>query len=287
MTLQQLKSFIAIVNTGSFSKAEETTFLTKQALKKQIDSLEAELEFKLISRSSKGIILTEAGEIFYKAAQKWLIQYNELLENCRLVSKNTNQIRIGNPSHPRLLLEKVFYEYMIRYPDVHQEIITGNENLVQRVLDGDLDIAEITYRPSKLSDGLSYQRIKTLEYSCVMTEAHPLAGKKTITPEDLKPYHVGIVGHANAELSEHLRRNYPEIKLQNLNNSELQSIINVCYNQGIYISKAYFAHLLAPLITIPFESDFKFDCGVIYRNNPTVPVKNFLELIQIMYPDNN
>ena len=87
MTLQQIKSFIAVVEAGSFNKAEETTFLTKQALKKQVDTLEAELEFNLISRNSKGIQLTNAGRKFYQAVLDSLHHLEILISECRLIAR--------------------------------------------------------------------------------------------------------------------------------------------------------------------------------------------------------
>lgn len=285
MTLQQIKNFIAVVEIGSFNKAEEATFLTKQALKKQIDTLESELGFKLIKRSPKGVLLTSAGEIFYRASVKSLLRFDSLLEECRSVSRNMNQIRIGNPPHPRLLLEDVFNEYTVRYPDIHQEIVITKENLVQKVLDGYLDVAEFIYRPSNLVDGISYQKIKNMEYTCVMINTHPLAFKSSITAEDLLPYQVGMVGKANCDLFNQLHTSYPSMDIRNLSHSDMTNIINICYNQGIYISKAYFVQLLPPLITVPLQSDIKFECGVIYRTNPTPPVTKFLGLIREMYTD--
>ena len=49
---------------GSMARAAEELFLSKQAVKKQIDSLEAELGFPLFVRSSRGLELTEAAPAF-------------------------------------------------------------------------------------------------------------------------------------------------------------------------------------------------------------------------------
>ena len=48
-------------HSGSMARAAEELFLSKQAVKKQIDSLEAELGFSLFVRSSRGLALTQAG----------------------------------------------------------------------------------------------------------------------------------------------------------------------------------------------------------------------------------
>ncbi len=289
MTLQQIKSFIAVVESGSFNKAEETTFLTKQALKKQVDALESELEFQLLSRDSKGIHLTEAGTKFYHAAKKSLVQLDQLIQSCRAITREKNRLCIGNPPHPRLLLEDTINAYAKRYPDIHLDIVITKNHLIQKILNKELDIAEFIYRPNLLVDGISYQKIRTMHYNCLISNTHPLAGQPQIEPEDLARYPVGMSGTANMELYNYLRENYPKIKIQNHADLELSNIMNLCYNQGIYISKAYFTHLLSPLIIRPFHSPVTFECGVIYRTDSvakqdSTPVSKFLELLNELYP---
>ena len=53
MNDNQLRSFLTVAECGSFSKAEEGSFLSKQALIKQIDALEDELGFRLLSRGKR------------------------------------------------------------------------------------------------------------------------------------------------------------------------------------------------------------------------------------------
>lgn len=292
MTLQQIKSFIAVVEAGSFNKAEETTFLTKQALKKQVDTLEAELEFNLISRNSKGIQLTNAGRKFYQAVLDSLHHLEILISECRLIARENNHLRIGNPPHPRLLLETTFNEYTKRYPDIHLDIVITKYQLIQKVLNKELDIAEFIYRPNQLTDGISYQKIRTMHYNCVVSNTHPLASKKNIEPKDLNDYPVGMSAKANIELYNYLRNQYPSVNIHDNPEAELCNIMNLCYNQGIYISKAYFTHLLSPLITIPFHSPITFECGVIYRTDSVTakeqnatPVSNYLKLLKELYPN--
>ncbi len=292
MTLQQIQSFIAVTDSGSFTKAEGTTFLTKQALRKQIDALESELEFELFSRDTKGIRLTEAGKVFYSAMKEQLQNLNQLIENCRAISMEKNHLRIGNPPHPRLLLEDTYSEFSRRYPDIQIDIVVSRHQLAQKILNKELDIAEFVYRPNLLIPGVSYQRVCIMHYSCVVAATHPLASKESIEPGDLVPYPIGLAVKYNLELYNYLHENFPEISFQDMPESVMNNIMNICYNQGIYISKAYFTRLLAPLVSIPLHSPIEFECGVIYRSdsvNPNVdsPIANFLTLLKEMYPEYN
>lgn len=183
------------------------------------------------------------------------------------------------------MLEPLFQKYVARYPDVYLDIVIAKDHLAEKVLNGDLDVAECVYRPSSLVKGVLFQKVQTLEYTCVMTSTHPLANRSRITYEDLMPYPLGIVDRANFELVQHLHTNFPDAKITNLTGSELTNIYNICYNQGIYISKAPFSRLLSPLVAIPLDSHIQFQCGVIYRENSSPPVKDFLRLIREIYPE--
>ena len=51
MNLKQLEVFLAVVETGSFSKASAATFITQSTVSQHISSLEAEFELKLLDRT--------------------------------------------------------------------------------------------------------------------------------------------------------------------------------------------------------------------------------------------
>ena len=68
--------------SGSITRAAEELFLSKQAVKKQIDSLEAELGFPLFVRSSRGLTPTESGERFLDGIEQLTAQYRQLVIRC-------------------------------------------------------------------------------------------------------------------------------------------------------------------------------------------------------------
>lgn len=68
MNDQLLKTLLKAVEYGSFSKAEEVLYVSRQAIKKQIDSLEEELGSSLLVHTRQGISLTPAGVEFCRGA---------------------------------------------------------------------------------------------------------------------------------------------------------------------------------------------------------------------------
>lgn len=79
MNIQGISAFLAIYKYGSFSKAAEHLYMTQPTISWYISSLEKELGHPLFfrKRGQKGIMLTDAGKIFYPQAVKWEALWNE------------------------------------------------------------------------------------------------------------------------------------------------------------------------------------------------------------------
>ena len=84
MELRQLRYFVAIAESGSFSRAAEKVFVAQSALSHQIAQLESELGTALFHRSRRGIDLTEAGQRFAPHAVSILRQTEEAVASAAL-----------------------------------------------------------------------------------------------------------------------------------------------------------------------------------------------------------
>lgn len=97
MTLQQIESFIAVVENGSLAKAAEKSFVTQPALTHRINELEKELGVTLILRQ-RGVRkseLTDAGKAFFPKAIKWRDLWNETIDDIQNVKKENIRFAIG------------------------------------------------------------------------------------------------------------------------------------------------------------------------------------------------
>lgn len=70
-----LEVFIAVADTGSFSKAGEQLFISPTAVMKQMNLMESDLGLSLLNRTNHGISLTDIGKQIYKDA-KFIIDYS-------------------------------------------------------------------------------------------------------------------------------------------------------------------------------------------------------------------
>ena len=69
MNLKQLEVFLAVAESGSFSKGAEATFITQSTVSQHISALESEFGLKLFDRTGKGAFLTAAGKLLLKHAR--------------------------------------------------------------------------------------------------------------------------------------------------------------------------------------------------------------------------
>lgn len=63
---QRVKTFLKVIQAGSFTKAAKEEYRSTVAVMKQISSLEQEVGVKLVNRSHQGISPTSAGKYFYE-----------------------------------------------------------------------------------------------------------------------------------------------------------------------------------------------------------------------------
>ena len=67
--LNYYRVFYTVANTGNISKAADMLFISQPAISKAISKLEDGLHVKLFLRSSKGVTLTDEGQVLYKHSQ--------------------------------------------------------------------------------------------------------------------------------------------------------------------------------------------------------------------------
>lgn len=95
MELSQLRSFIAIIGTGNFSRAAVTLHLSQPALTHQIRSLEEELGSKLLERGPRQVRLTPQGNLFLTYAQRILSLAEESVHSVRELSGGSGRLTLA------------------------------------------------------------------------------------------------------------------------------------------------------------------------------------------------
>lgn len=173
--LYQLRYFLAVVETGSFTKAAERTFVTQPTLSAGIQKLESHLKVKLFNRSNRRVFLTEAGTLFVERAKS-------ILHQCSLAELELHEIeapkvlRLGALlTIPSALLARLLSSFRRAEPGVVIELFEGTEQEILNRLDsGGMDAGLTILRDAAIP--ALYEEA----YMLALTADHPLAGEGAI-----------------------------------------------------------------------------------------------------------
>ncbi len=122
--LNDLLAFIAVARARSFTKAAAQLGVSQSALSHTIRGLETRLGIRLLTRTTRSVSPTEAGERLLLTAAPRLDEIEaELLSLTELSGKPAGLIRITSAEHAAdSVLWPKLPEFLLRYPDIHVEI---------------------------------------------------------------------------------------------------------------------------------------------------------------------
>ena len=132
LDLQQLASFIAVVNAGSFVAAADALGLSKAAVSRHVGDLEAHMGVRLLHRTTRRLSLTDDGQRFHARAVELLASVEELEEDTRSTSREASGVlRINAPvTFGNLHLAPLWARFTAANPKLALEI-----TLTDRIVD--------------------------------------------------------------------------------------------------------------------------------------------------------
>lgn len=148
MEIRLLRTFRAVADTGSFTRAAERVHLTQAAVSLQIKALEEEVGTPLFLRVNRRVYLTEAGKLLRRRAEAILREHDEAKrELASLSGLERGLLRIGIAStsissHP---LPDILVDVKQRYPLVEIQVHGGtSEWIVGQILAGEMDVGLVS-----------------------------------------------------------------------------------------------------------------------------------------------
>ncbi|MDX2268763.1 MAG: LysR family transcriptional regulator [Bryobacter sp.] len=185
MLLHSLKVFASVANERSFSRAAEKLLRTQPAISLAVQRLEAELEEKLIDRSAKDLLLTDAGKIVLEYARRFEnleAEMNNALAELR--DNSAGRLSIGANESTSLYLLGHIEQYRRMYPKVRVQVRRSfSSKIPTQLIDGDLELGLISYDPG--DERLVSNTIYTDRLVFVVSPAHRLAGREQVSITDL------------------------------------------------------------------------------------------------------
>jgi len=144
-----MKLFIAIVQKGSFAEGARTLNVAAAKASKDISYLETSLESTLLSRSTRSLNITDAGEIFYQSALDIVEMHSQMLDNLAMIKSNiSGELRITAPTlWGEVVLAPIIIAYRQQFPKVKFNASFSNE-----IVDIFKENIHIAFRSTNLSD---------------------------------------------------------------------------------------------------------------------------------------
>jgi DNA-binding transcriptional LysR family regulator len=181
--IRQLKAFVAIAESGTFTAGATRVHVTQAAVSMQIRQLETEVGAKLFIRAPRNVILTEAGEKLLERARHILREHDAALEEiAELAGAKRGRLRIGSASAGVTsdLLPRILKEMRKRHANADISVASGtSESLVQQILAGEIDIAFVSLPVE--ARGVHTERLNEDQLVAIASPRHPLARQRTIS----------------------------------------------------------------------------------------------------------
>ena len=153
MDLYQIRYFLTIAETGTFSRAAERLYVSQPSLSAGIKKLEQELGVTLFERGGRRTVLTAAGRTFEAKASIIMMQYQEAIHELKGFEDDAT-LRIGVLSSMRVsLLAKLVSSFQQHHPQVTVELHDGSLAQLQKSLAaGEVDVTITVLSMTGISD---------------------------------------------------------------------------------------------------------------------------------------
>lgn len=294
-----LKTFIAVADCGSFTKASERLFISPTAVMKQMNTLESHLDLKLIKRTPSGISLTPEGEVIYRDA-KFLVDYSQksIIRAREAAHAYDTTFCVGtsllNPAKPFMDLwyrvNQSFPGYklhLVPFEDNHEGILGEIEKLGEKfdfligVCDSKAWLSLCCFMP--------LGRYKKM---IAVPRGHRLAAKKRLDIEDLYGETLMMVCHGDSAVNDFIRndlqKNHPQIQIEDTPHFYDLSVFNRCAETGkVLLTIECWQEVHPGLVSIPVNWDYSIPYGLLYSNQAPEDVLQFVRAAENLSTANN
>jgi DNA-binding transcriptional LysR family regulator len=190
ISLKQFKYFVEIVEAGSYSRAAEKLYIAQSALSRQIKELEDELQTQLLTRDSRHIELTPAGQLFFERGRRILEEIDDTVVQARHIGLGAQGvIRLQHSSSVILTprLTGVISRLLDEFPGVTLEVsMAPSENQTLDIEEGRADIGLIRLPTLRKYPHIHVRELTTEPLMVAVSQHSPLAALDNVALASLR-----------------------------------------------------------------------------------------------------
>ncbi|MFB2552443.1 LysR family transcriptional regulator [Ensifer soli] len=129
--LSAMRAFLRVVETGNFTRAAAALGLPKATLTNLVQNLEAHLATKLLNRTTRRVVVTTDGALYYERALRILTEIDELdtsLSHARASPSGRLRVEMAG-AFADLLIIPALDDFHGRYPDIRIDLGVGDRTV--------------------------------------------------------------------------------------------------------------------------------------------------------------
>ena len=200
MNINQLRYFIAVAETESFTKAAAYFFISQTAITQQIRALEETIGIKLIDRSTRPISLTSGGAVFLREAKSILNHMDIAVARSQEASTGlSGTLRVGyTKGYEQSRLPRLLREFRREYPNIFITCYRNDTDLLAAGVTGmEYDII-FTWDSTDIRQEsvLQSRLLERVPLYVALYNSHPFARRESLRREDLKGENLLFMSHS-------------------------------------------------------------------------------------------
>jgi DNA-binding transcriptional LysR family regulator len=198
VTLRQLRVFMAIARAGNFSRAGDAIGLTQPAISRSIGELEAQLGLKLIDRTTREVLLSEAGHALMARMGRLLEELDQtLVDVAGLVQSRAGKVRVASsPTLSANLMPECIAACAQQAPGIQFILLDRiQQDVLSSVRNGEVDFG-VVIEPSSAQD-LHSEVIMRDPFVLVTPDGHALLRSKSVRWSALHGAPLVLLDHAS------------------------------------------------------------------------------------------
>ena len=198
VSLRQLRVFVAVAESSSFSRAADALALTQPAVSRNVTDLEQAMGLQLLHRTTREVELTEAGRLLLGSVARVLEDLDACLQEVQgLATQRKGRVKVASsPTLSAHLLPQCIALGKQQMPDVNIQLLDRiQSDVLLSVRSGEVDFG-VVIDPSEKQD-LDAQTIVAEPFCLVCLSSHRLARKKEVHWSDLAGESLVLLDHAS------------------------------------------------------------------------------------------
>ena len=203
VSIDQLRTFVAAADEGSFSAAGRRLRRTQSAVSETMANLEAQLGVTLFDRSGRYPRLTTAGEVLLTDARAVIHGVDSMKARAKGISAGLEAelVVVIDVFVPIAAMAEVAHEFRAEFPATSLRLyVEALGGAIQPAADGRASFGVVA-TATTLPNGLLIEQIASIDFAIVAAVTHPLAAYRGVIPMTELARHVQLVLTDRSELT--------------------------------------------------------------------------------------